>query len=61
MSDHRFESYDDFIRSVSESKMEYNRKRMRLPWKEKLKILVKLQEKAYAAGKLRVKPWPIKD
>jgi hypothetical protein len=61
MSKHQFDSYEEFIRAMSESKAAYEAKRSQLSWREKLKILVKLQEKAYAAGKLRVKPWPISD
>lgn len=61
MSDHRFKSHEEFIRAVNKSKAKYDKKRLLLSWKEKLKILVKLQQKAYAAGKLRVKPWPMKD
>ncbi|MFN0159129.1 MAG: hypothetical protein ACKVRP_13790 [Bacteroidota bacterium] len=61
MSKHQFNSHEEFIRAVSDSKAEYDKKRLHLSWEEKLKILVKLQQKAYAAGKLSVKPWPMKD
>ncbi len=57
---HKFDSPEEFIRRVGESKKAYEDQRQRLSWAEKLEILVKLQQKAYAAGKLRVKPWPIK-
>lgn len=56
---HRFDSPEDHIRRVSESKEEYARKRKDLTFEEKLKILVKLQEKAYFMGKTKFKPWPI--
>lgn len=59
MNDHRFNSYDDFLRAVKESKAEYEKKRHQLSWEEKLELLVKLQEKARFAGKLNVPPWPI--
>jgi hypothetical protein len=58
---HRFDSPDDHIRRVSESKEEYGRKRKRLTFEEKLRILVKLQEKAYFMRKTRFKPWPIEE
>ena len=58
---HRFDSADDHIRRVWESKEEYARKRKGLTFEEKLRILVKLQEKAYFMGKTRFKPWPIEE
>lgn len=57
----QFDSYEEFIKAVCESKEQYEEQRWNLTFEEKLKLLVKLQEKAYAAGKLRVKPWPIKE
>jgi len=56
---HKFDSLDDHIRRVSESKEGYAQKRKGLAFEDKLKILVKLQEKAYLMGKTKFKPWPI--
>ncbi len=49
----------EHIKAVVKSKENYNTKRKSLPFEEKLKILVKLQEKYYFFGKTKVKPWPI--
>ena len=54
-----FNSAQDFINTVAESKAEYDAKRSRMTFEEKLKVLVKLQEKAFFLGKLSIKPWPI--
>lgn len=55
----RFNSNAEFIQTVAESKVEYDAKRDLLSFEEKLRILVKLQEKAFFMGKLKVKPWPM--
>jgi predicted transcriptional regulator YheO len=48
----------EFIKTVAESKSEYHARRNLMNYEEKLKILVKLQEKAIFMGKIKVKPWP---
>ncbi len=60
MADHVFKSYEEFLQKMTESKEAYERKVLQLSWEEKIKIVVKLQEKAYAAGWTKVKPWPVK-
>ncbi|MBI5474320.1 MAG: hypothetical protein HY961_18440, partial [Ignavibacteriae bacterium] len=45
---------------MTESKEAYRKKVAQLSWEEKIKIVVKLQEKAYAAGLTKMKPWPVK-
>ncbi len=50
----------EHLAAALESKERYAQRRKQLSFEEKLRILVKLQEKAYAMGKTKVKPWPVK-
>ena len=58
-SRHIFKSPAEQIKAAVASKEDYDRKRKSLSYKEKLNIVVKLQEKAFFMGKTKVKPWPI--
>lgn len=55
----KFHSEADFIQSVAESKHQYDARRSSMSFEEKLRILVKLQEKAALLDKINIKPWPI--
>lgn len=52
-------SAQDHLALVIENKKVYEGNRANLPFEDKLKILAKLQEKAYFFGKTKVKPWPV--
>lgn len=52
-------SPEEHMKTVVRGKEEYQAYKQKMSFEEKLKILVKLQEKAYFFGKTRVKPWPI--
>jgi hypothetical protein len=55
----KYKSVDDMLRKVQESKEEYEKKYLSMSFKDKLRVLVRLQNKAYMMGQLKVKPWPI--
>lgn len=49
----------DYWKKIEESKKAYHDKTINLPFMKKVKILIKLQEKAYAMGKTQFKPWKL--
>jgi len=51
---------DSLINRMLKSKADYENDKKKLSFEEKLKIMVKLQEKSYAMGATKIKPWPIK-
>lgn len=59
MIEKKYKSVDDMLRKVQESKEEYEKKYLSMSFKDKLRVLVRLQKKAYMMGQLKVKPWPI--
>jgi hypothetical protein len=59
MIEKKYKSVDDMLRKVQESKEEYEKKYLSMSFKNKLRVLVRLQKKAYMMGQLKVKPWPI--
>ncbi|MBM2840496.1 MAG: hypothetical protein HW412_1024 [Bacteroidetes bacterium] len=59
MIEKKYKSVDDMLRKVQESKDEYEKKYLSMSFKDKLRVLVRLQKKAYMMGQLKVKPWPI--
>ncbi len=50
---------NDLINEMLKSKAQYEEDKKKLTFEEKLKIMVKLQEKSYAMGATKMKPWPI--
>ena len=61
MKPHIFQTPKEHLDAVTASKSEYERKKKSLSYEEKLKIVVKLQEKAHFMGKTKIKPWPMGD
>jgi hypothetical protein len=61
MTKYQFDSYDEFIKAVAESKAEYRAQYRNLSYKEKIRQIVRLQQKAYLLGRMKFKPWPIDD
>ena len=59
MIEKKYKSPEDMILKVEESKAEYEKKYLTMPFMDKLRVLVRLQKKAYLMGQLKVKPWPI--
>ncbi len=55
----RIVSPGDQLDAAVRSKASYASWRKLLSFEEKLRILVKLQEKAYFFGRTKFKPWPI--
>jgi len=55
----RIVSPQEQLAKVIHCKEEYARNRQALSFEEKLRILTKLQEKAYFMGKTKIKPWPV--
>ena len=47
------------LEAAVRGKDRYAAERAALSFEEKLRILVKLQEKAFAMGRTKVRPWPI--
>lgn len=48
----------EHVLKISQEKEIYQNEKRFLPFAEKLKILSKLQEKAFLLGKTKIKPWP---
>jgi hypothetical protein len=55
----KYGSMEEFIQRVAEDKERQKKVRSRGSFSEKLKVLVRLQEKAFFMGKTRFKPWPL--
>jgi len=55
----KYGSLDDMVSRIQESKEEYEKTYLTMSFMDKLRVLVRLQKKAYALGQLKVKPWPI--
>lgn len=49
----------EYWNMINESKIKYEKNKLKLTFEEKLKILVKLQEEAYFFGRTKVKPWKL--
>ncbi len=54
-------SVEHMILKVQESKENYEKKYLTMSFMDKLRVLVRLQKKAYLMGQLNVKPWPIEE
>jgi hypothetical protein len=61
MIEKKYASADEMILKVQESKEEYEKKYLTMSFMDKLRVLVRLQKKAYLMGQLKVKPWPIEE
>jgi len=61
MIEKKYDSIEDMIVEVRESKEEYEKKYLTMSFMDKLRVLVRLQKKAYLMGQLKVKPWPIEE
>ncbi len=59
MIEKKYDSIEDMIVEVRESKEEYEKNYLAMSFMDKLRVLVRLQKKAYLMGQLKVKPWPI--
>ena len=59
MIEKKYNSVEDMVLKVRENKEEYEKKYLTMSFMDKLRVLVRLQKKAYAMGQLKVKPWPI--
>ena len=57
----RYRSAEVMIKNVRESKEQYEKGYLSMSFMDKLRVLVRLQEKAYFMGKTRFKPWPIEE
>lgn len=57
----KYNSADDMLLRVQESKESYEKKYLTMSFMDKLRVLVRLQKKAYLMGQLKVKPWPIEE
>jgi hypothetical protein len=54
-----YDSVEEMMLRVRESKEAYAAKYLGMSFMDKLRVLVRLQKKAHFMGKLKVKPWPI--
>jgi hypothetical protein len=61
MIEKKYNSVEDMILKVRESKDEYEKNYLTMSFMDKLRVLVRLQKKAYLMGQLKVKPWPIEE
>ena len=61
MIEKKYDSIEDMIVEVRESKEEYEKNYLAMSFMDKLRVLVRLQKKAYLMGQLKVKPWPIEE
>ena len=61
MIEKKYKSPEDMILKVRESKEEYEKSYLNMSFMDKLRVLVRLQKKAYLMGQLKVKPWPIEE
>ncbi len=61
MIEKKYKSPEDMILKVRESKEEYEKSYLNMSFMDKLRVLVRLQKKAYMMGQLKVKPWPIEE
>ncbi len=61
MIEKKYTSAEDMILKVKESKEDYEKKYLTMSFMDKLRVLVRLQKKAYLMGQLKVKPWPIEE
>jgi hypothetical protein len=59
MIEKKYKSEEDMILKVRESKEDYEKKYLTMSFMDKLRVLVRLQKKAYVLGRLKFKPWPI--
>lgn len=59
MIEKKYASPDEMILKVRESKDQYEKSYLAMSFMEKLRVMVRLQRKAYLMGKLNVKPWPV--
>ncbi len=60
MSKHQYSSKEVFLKRMRRDKEKLDKAYKTLSFEEKLRQLVKLQEKAWFMGKMKFKPWPIK-
>ena len=61
MIEKKYNSAEDMLLRVQESKEAYEKKYLTMSFMDKLRVLVRLQKKAYLMGQLEVKPWPIEE
>jgi hypothetical protein len=61
MAQYKFQSFDEFIQAVAESKEKHRTRYRTLSYKEKIQQVVRLQKKAYVLGRLKFKPWPVEE
>ncbi|GEM_PF-1801469 len=61
MGKYQFESYDEFIKAVAESKEQYRAGYKTMSYKEKIRQIVRLQKKMYLLGRMKFRPWPIEE
>ncbi len=61
MIEKKYDSIEDMIVEVRESKEEYEKKYLTMSFMDKLRVLVRLQKKAHLMGQLEVKPGPIQE
>ena len=57
----KYRSPEDLIKKVRESKEQYEKEYLSMSFMDKLRVLARLQKKAYTMGQLKVKPWPIEE
>jgi hypothetical protein len=61
MIEKKYNSVDDMLVKIQASKEDYEKNYLTMSFMDKLRVLVRLQKKAYSMGLLNVKPWPIED
>ena len=53
---HQFDSYDEFIKAMVESKEQYEKRYLTMSFKEKIEVLARIQKKVDFMRGLRVMP-----
>lgn len=59
MNSPKYASAEELIQRMIEGKKRATESQNRLTFEEKLRLLVRLQEKAYFWGKTKFRPWPL--